>query len=168
MKQRLIIHSIIPKNISISIQFLAIMLLQVPLFLPLLEQGFSAHLRGAICYHDHQLCGCSPERIASHTCCCSRNAYPSRDTKVLAVEDGADSCCHNGQRPKARHSLKMAPCGAVSPLLVSAIEDCLYLQFAGGLASFVSCDIPFFEYPGSLRMRYFDPPDPPPKLILSV
>jgi hypothetical protein len=168
IEQRLIMHSIIPTNIMISIQLLAIILMQVPLLLPLVDKVFSLHPRGAACYRNHQLCGCAPDRIANHTCCCSRNVDRSRMTADLAMEDGADSCCRHGQRPKVRHSMEMAPCGAASPLFVSSIEDCLYLQYAGDLASSVSRDISFFECPGSPGIRYFDPPDPPPKLILSV
>jgi hypothetical protein len=83
-------------------------------------------------------------------------------------EDGSDSCCHHGERPESRHALKMAPCGTASPLFISSVHDCLYLPYAGKMASPAYQDISFFEYPGNLQVCYSDPPDPPPKIVLSV
>lgn len=162
-------HSTLPKIMLVSIQLLAIMLLQGPMILPLVGKGFSFQHRGAVSSHDHQLCGCSPERIANHTCCCSKPAGLSRMAVDPGEEEGAKASCGDHEhRPKIHYSLKMMPCGATSPLFMSYVQDCMYLQYLGAIETPAYASILSFECPGSLRVRYCDPPDPPPKIILSV
>lgn len=151
----------------VSVQFVALIFLQVPIFLPLAEKVLSLPTRGAICHQDHRLCGCSAERIANHTCCCARSAEAARLAGVPEVQD-SDSCCHRQDRPTVRHSLMMAPCGAASPLFVSSVQDYLFFQYPGEISSPVMLDLPFFECPGTLLTGYFDPPDPPPRKLYLV
>lgn len=147
----------------VSVQFVALILLQVPIFLPLAGKILSSPVRGAVCYHDHRLCGCSAERIANRTCCCARSAEAARLAAGSEEQDSGDSCCHRQQRPTARHSLMMAPCGAASPLFVSSVQEYLFVQYQGEISSPVALDLAFFDCPGTLRTGYIDPPDPPPR-----
>jgi hypothetical protein len=161
-------HSILPKILLVSVQLLAIILLQLPAILPLLGKAFSFQPRGSVCYHDHRLCDCSPDRIANHTCCCARSAEQSLVPIERAQENNADSCCHHGQRSSTRHVLKIVPCGAASPLFMASVQEYLFVHNAGGMSSPVSLAISFFDYPGSLQMGYSNPPDPPPRYMFSV
>ncbi|MGA7826119.1 MAG: hypothetical protein WCA04_00535 [Geobacteraceae bacterium] len=161
-------HSILPTILMISVQLLAVVLLQVPLFLPLLGKAMFSSAHGSVCYHDHRLCGCSPDRIASHTCCCAREEERFRMAADLNEEESASPCCRHGQHSKARHVLMMAPCGMASPLFVSSVQDHLFTRYAGEMSLIVPRNIRSFEYPGSLLKGYFDPPKPPPRILYSV
>ncbi len=161
-------HSILPKILLVSIQLLAIILLQLPTILPLLSKAFSFHPRGSVCYHDHRLCGCSPERIANRTCCCFRNAELPPMTVDRGQENDDDSCCHHGQRTSTRHLLTMMPCGAASPLFMASVQDYLFVHNAGEMSSPVALNLLFFDSPGTPRQGYFAPPVPPPRMLFSV
>jgi hypothetical protein len=152
----------------VSVQLVALILLQVPIFLPLAEKVLSSPARGAVCYHDHRLCGCSAERIANRTCCCARSAEAARLATVPEEHESDDSCCHHRKSPTARLALMMAPCGAASPLFVSSVQDYLFVQYPGEISSPVTLDLSFFDCPGTLRMGYSDPPDPPPRKLFFV
>lgn len=147
----------------VSVQLVALILLQVPIFLPLVGKALSSPARSAVCYHDHRLCGCSAERIANHTCCCARSAEAARLAAAHEEKDGDDSCCHRRQYPPDRHSLMMVPCGATSPLFVSSVQDYLFDQYLGEISSPVTLELAHFDCSGTVRTGYFDPPDPPPK-----
>jgi len=162
------VQSILPKILLVSIQLLAITLLQMPMFLPLVEKVVTFHPRGTNCYQDHQLCGCSPERIANNTCCCSKTAVSSRMAADHNEEDSMVSCCTHEQRSKTSHSLTMAPCGSKSPLFMASVQDCLHRQYVGKIKSPSMGKNPFFEYPENLQTRYSDPPDRPPNILFSV
>lgn len=156
-------QSIFPRILLVSVQLLAILLLQVPIFLPLLGKVMSSPARGATCYHDHRLCGCSAERIASKTCCCARSAEAARLAADPGEADDDSSCCQRRPAAKARHTLMMAPCGAASPLFVSSVQDYLFVPYSGKITSPVVRDLLVSESPGRLCPGHFDPPDPPPK-----
>jgi len=149
----------------VSVQLVALILLQVPIFLPLVGKVLSSPARGTVCYHDHRLCGCSAERIANHTCCCARSAEAARLAAGPDDQDSGDSCCHRRQRPTSRYSLMMAPCGAASPLFVSSVQDYLFARYPGEISSPVTLDLAFFDSPGTVCSGYFDPPDPPPRML---
>ena len=162
-------YSNFSKILLVSVQLLAIMLLQAPIFLPVLAKVFSSHSRGSVCFHDHRLCGCSPDRIANHTCCCFRSAKAARLVAASGEHENHDfSCHHHGKRATTRHFLTMMPCGAASPLFESSVQDYLFVHYAGEMSLPVPSDIPIFEYPGDPLQGHFDPPDPPPKLLFSV
>jgi hypothetical protein len=161
-------HSTQRKIVLVSFQLLAVILLQLPIFQPLMGKVFSSAARGVVCYHDHRLCGCSPERIARHTCCCARSAEDARTFADQKIDGSEGSCCNHRQRTKAMHSLLMAPCGAASPLYVSSVQDYLVFQGGGVISSPAIRQISSIEYPGNLRKGYFDPPEPPPKTLFSV
>ncbi|MHC1698651.1 MAG: hypothetical protein AB9919_11440 [Geobacteraceae bacterium] len=156
------------KILLVTVQLVALIHLQVPTILPLVGKVLSTPARGAVCYQDHRLCGCSAERIANKTCCCARSAEAASMAAGFGEKDGDDTCCHQRQGSTARHALMMAPCGAASPLFVSAVQDFLFVQNPGEISSPVTLDLPFFESPGSLCMGYFDPPDPPPRMQFFV
>lgn len=158
-------QSIFPRILLVSVQLLALLLLQVPTFLPLVRSVMSLPAHGAICYHDHLLCGCSAERIANKTCCCARSAEAANMAADPGEQDNHVSCCQRPLGSRARHTLMMAPCGAASPLFVSSVQDYLFVPYSGELSSPVERDLPFFESPGSLRTGFFDPPDHPPKML---
>jgi hypothetical protein len=52
------------------IQLTALMLLQIYSVAPVFSRNLISYARVMRCTGDHAKCGCSPERIAAHTCCC--------------------------------------------------------------------------------------------------
>ncbi len=61
------------KRVGVALQIAAMVMLLCTPHLPLLARALDAHARPGRCAMDHRICGCSPERIASRTCCCFRN-----------------------------------------------------------------------------------------------
>jgi len=144
------------------VQLLAMLSLHLMIFLPLISHTLAARPKAGGCFHDHSLCGCAPERIASRTCCCAQSV----SSCCMAAENGDME--ENDKHPRAeksgRHYVKMPPCGGASPLFTASAQDCAYLPFTShGLAG-PGCDaLPFFEDPLSVRVRFDPPPHPPPE-----
>lgn len=124
-----------------------------PSFLPALAGKEAA----ATCQQDHALCGCSPSRIASGTCCC-------------ALEASVSPCC---QKESAKPSLEekkslvttiaSLPCGGrEDPLATASCEDYLLPNM-----KIADCSTATTAYPLLAAEEQADPdilpPIPPPK-----
>ena len=72
-----------------SLQIAAILLIQFYAIAPLFSRQFIAYAHVLRCTGDHAACGCSAERIASHTCCCCQS-------KRLGFMTPASGGCNSG------------------------------------------------------------------------
>jgi hypothetical protein len=109
------------------------------------------------CQHDHALCGCSPGRIASATCCCALAAL--------------SPCCQktyiqSALKEKAGLGMVMTslPCGGSDDPLVIASLEAYLLPFGIISASPLSTTVYPFRSALSRIDRTISPPSPPPKV----
>jgi hypothetical protein len=143
---------------AVMLQVVAILLLQWYPLAPHLSRQHG-HLQ---CRGDHRLCGCSPERVAAHTCCCNQRKPACCDKKGPHEEDqlaGRDG-------KTASPYFSTAPCGG-SPKFVTASLDKLKFVRADVLSAITAHYSPQFPSPlgETAASRITEPPEPPPKLI---
>jgi hypothetical protein len=121
-----------------------------------------AHALTGECTGDCGICGCAPERSASHTCCCWQ--------KKLQQEHGDDQdepdCCKkiHAENNNKIVSFTSLPCGSAKAMALVGVEqtDVLPFHFTQGI--FVVFETPLVESnPLCLADWPGDPPDPPPK-----
>lgn len=142
------------------VQFVAIMILQSYFLLPLYRQLHLDHNTAIVCQHDHTLCGCSPARIASKSCCCFRTApsccqsKPRKETHDARVHDTSHDT----------HAVSTAPCGGDSEPGVVSPET---LKFISQSAAFLPISFTSIAYGQATETRVpgrsLEPPDPPPR-----
>ncbi|RII28921.1 MAG: hypothetical protein CXR31_03345 [Geobacter sp.] len=119
-----------------------------------------AHTVMAECAGECSACNCSPERSASHTCCCWQ--------KKLQDEHGQDQeqmpdCCRQMERDTTPTLTCTCPCGNENQLLFSDREsEQLPFTFNGGLPIVNESMIASLERSRQMD-RHGAPPDPPPK-----
>ncbi len=155
------------KKSGVLLQIAALLLLQLYIFLPSLAKAVTPHGTTAHCFHDHRLCGCSPERIANHTCCCCSHHEPAEPP-----------CCakkHHDEKPAARpvdapsqRRISAAPCGSHPQFITASLDKIKFVRCA---SSAVMPDVLPSTYPlqsrGIFQRRSSEPPEPPPKILLS-
>jgi hypothetical protein len=127
-----------------------------PLFL---KNGHASHHVTRECVGDCNICGCSPESRAAHTCCCWR-----KKLKEQHNHENVPECCK-----KKRHNTQMissnCPCGErkSAPFLYAENTEILPYRFDLAATGQDGKTLSFI-YPHRLMSRYGEPPDPPPKL----
>ena len=138
------------------------MIVVVPLAPLALKSPGLPHAIAQECSGDCDVCGCSREQRANHTCCCWRK-------KLSAPHEYQTADCRKTKQKSTRTILSCGcPCGSKQHVFV------LTKMFSDGLLMdhFYQADLVFAEgrYSGSLYQRVpnrnVEPPDPPPKLIL--
>jgi hypothetical protein len=125
----------------------------------------SPHLAHAItgeCVGDCDICGCSPEMRANHTCCCwqKKKQHQHDDDQ----EQSAD-CCKKKQSSAKPVFTCGCPCGKDKTFAwwgANKVEQLPY-RFAEGQPPLRESSLVSLN-PGRLTSYYGDPPDPPPKL----
>jgi hypothetical protein len=147
-----------------------------------------AHAITGECAGDCDICGCAPERRASHTCCCwmkklrEQEALSRGTSSCLpaeheagccsaAKESSKHTCCGEGPAKTKRMNTpstiyRCSPCGKGKLALLWGTETYQHLPylFSGNLSdTSLAYAIPQPDY---LRSRHQEPPDPPPKHIL--
>jgi hypothetical protein len=146
----------------------------------------SAHVAHAVtgeCVGDCDICGCSPERRASHTCCCWQKKLQRMPETAQVAGGGHDhgeqpaGCCRKKQEPEpvaeccrkkkrdVQQVLTCCPCGSSKMVGLWGAQKFEQLpnRFAGIIP--VSCgEFRFHPFIDRLTDRHGDPPDPPPKL----
>jgi hypothetical protein len=144
-----------------GVQLLALLVLQSYFLVPLCSQFLVSAPHGASCQHDHRLCGCSPERSASRTCCCFQSKPKCCQGKETPA---AEALAKPDQRP-GRPILCAIPCGSQPKLVLTSLQEIKFLQFASvPLTAQVSVTNYPALVPGTSPRRFLDPPDPPPKI----
>jgi len=120
-----------------------------------------AHAVTGECSGNCDICGCSAERRASHTCCCFLKKKLQHDHKNVP------DCCKKKKRSKMTMLSCNCPCGGnkMPGLAGSEKTEVMPYRFNDGIVSLA--EIPLFSSTGKcLTDRHGDPPDPPPKLHL--
>lgn len=138
---------------AVALQVVAILLLQWYSIAPHVSRKH-AQIQ---CSGDHRPCGCSPEKIVAHSCCCNQYKPLCHEEDHLAKREG---------NPSAPY-FSIAPCGG-SPKFVTISPDKLKFMPSDILPVLPSACLSRFpstilETPPS---RIGDPPEPPPKLLL--
>jgi len=130
------------------------------------------HLVTGECSGDCDICGCSPESRANHTCCCAkknqkRAAKPDccakKTDKQNAVEPGVQ------QKPDSNRSETVfkcgCPCGTGKVLSLTGFGSNELLPVAAGVRiEPQAAETLFTSLSHRLASRHGDPPDPPPRL----
>lgn len=142
------------------VQFVAIVILQSYFLLPLYRQLRLGHNTAIVCQRDHTLCGCSPSRIASKSCCCFRTAPSCCQSKPRKETNGAGA--HDTSH--YTHAVSTAPCGSDTEPGVISPET---LKFISQSAAFLPISFTSIAYGPATETRVPDrslePPDPPPR-----
>ncbi len=186
------------KNVGVLLQIAAMVMLLCAPYLPLLAGAASIHAQRGRCFMDHRLCGCSPERIASRTCCCFRNGMKSEGSVTsescdvqtnahaqcdLATEGPATSGCCDVQTkahaqcdlddaddlPSATPRLSSLPCGLDPQMISHAASELKYLRSTRGP---LPAQLPAPHAPSPQGDTYqnpsLEPSVPPPKIFFFV
>lgn len=122
-----------------------------------------AHALTGECAEDCRVCGCSPERSASHTCCCWQTKL--RQERVSdQQEPQSGDCCKKKKSRAAKVTIAECPCGSGKLLAFSGAEndELLPFHFTGSIINQHE-STRAHRPPRHLADRHIDPPDPPPK-----
>ena len=117
-----------------------------------------AHAVTGECVVDCNICGCSPEKRANHTCCCFLKKKHQHD------HENVPDCCKK-KRSKMTILTCNCPCGENKlPGMPGAEKtEILPYRFTEGIIALAE-DTLFSTHKKRLTDRHGDPPDPPPKL----
>lgn len=123
-----------------------------------------AHALTGACAGDCNICGCSAQSRAAHTCCCSRKQQQAELKE--GGEGGLPDCCE--KMPAERETVIAScgcPCGSGNSLALWGIGrgELLPYYFT---AQFVTqpSETRYPELSRVLTSRYPEPPDPPPDM----
>ncbi|NVN89244.1 MAG: hypothetical protein HXX11_01460 [Desulfuromonadales bacterium] len=123
-----------------------------------------AHAVTGQCSGDCDICGCSPERRASHTCCCWLNKL-KKNHAHLDDKKNVPSCCKNKPPRKVVELTCNCPCGSNKLFSLWGAEQNQHVPFRYS----VSTPLPRVQLhthpsPECLTSLHGEPPDPPPKV----
>ena len=118
------------------------------------------------CSGDCNLCGCSPESRANHTCCCAKKRQQQAHIHD-DHEDGTADCCKKKPVEKKAVIACGCPCGSgkQAALSASGASEVLPFLFTEQL-SIPHTESTFTNLTQRLTSRFGAPPDPPPKPII--
>ena len=117
------------------------------------------------CSGDCDLCGCSPESRANHTCCCAKK----RQQQARVHEDDGEEtgdCCKKKPVKKDTILACGCPCGNGKQLhfFVAGVSEVLPSHFTEQFNRHqTKTQFPLLSK--RLASRHGEPPDPPPKLV---
>jgi hypothetical protein len=133
-----------------------------PLLSPALQSKTVLHALTGECSGDCDICGCSAESRASHTCCCARKAHLQ---PLSQPHDEIPNCC---KRPPAPDQVVIAscgsPCGSGKAIASSGsrLGEIIPYYFNADLLVH-SAEIDQVSLVHHLISRRPEPPDPPPR-----
>jgi hypothetical protein len=137
-----------------------VMLILSPLAPLAMKSPGVAHAATGECSGNCDICGCSAERRANHTCCCWM-----KKLRHQHAGDKEASCC----KKKMRHRMTMisctCPCGGNKQPLLPGAENSEHLPNCFTEKVVLSNNV---LLPRTCNRLYYcdaDPPDPPPKLL---
>lgn len=151
----------LPRHIIAGV--LALLFLAI-IFSPLANLGLHSaiiiHAMTGECSGDCDICGCSPERRASHTCCCWLKKLKNNPNH----NEQATGCCIKEKKAQTRTLSSTCPCGSGKQLALWGKEELQVLpyHFSG---SNVLLRKDRFSHQTSDRLvsRNVKPPVPPPE-----
>jgi hypothetical protein len=151
--------------VALALTAIYLLITMSPLAPLVLRSPRLAHAITGECSGDCDICGCSLEKQANHTCCCWQKKMHEHhhDDDQEQVAD----CCK-----KKQHSTKPVftcgcPCGKDKTIALwggNKLEQFPY-RFTEGKPPFQESSLVALD-PGRLTSQYDDPPDPPPKLTI--
>ncbi len=119
-----------------------------------------AHAAAGECSGNCEVCGCSAERRANHTCCCWMKKLKRQKNS------GYTSCC----KKRMRHRMTMiscnCPCGGNGQPFLPSSENSEHLPCRYSEVIVMEYDTLLSASSCPMAYRDIDPPDPPPKLPL--
>ena len=123
-----------------------------------------AHAVTGECVGDCDICGCSPQSRANHTCCCAKKKKQLAHVHEEG-EDGTPDCCKKKPLEKKTVIACGCPCGSgkQATLSASSTSEVLPFHFSEQF-SLPHTDTTFANPTYRLTSRLGDPPEPPPKL----
>ncbi|MDA8430460.1 MAG: hypothetical protein M0T70_14505 [Geobacteraceae bacterium] len=136
-----------------------------PLTAGIKHANLFAHSIRVECSGDCNLCGCSPEKRASKTCCCSMKQQQEAQARAHESEDGTADCCK--KLPEKKQTFVCSyPCGSDQQIDLTAADESEVIpsHFREGF-SLSPIETTFTTTAHLLASRHGDPPDPPPKLV---
>jgi hypothetical protein len=150
--------------VSLALAVIYLLITLSPLAPLVLHSPHVAHAITGECVGECDICGCSPEMRASHTCCCwlkKKEQHHHDDDQ----EQAADHCEkeHHGAKPVFTCG---CPCGndkTIGLWGANKIEQLPY-RFAEGKPPLQESLLGSLN-PSRLTSHYGDPPDPPPKVM---
>ena len=120
-----------------------------------------AHAVTGECSGDCDICGCSAERRANHTCCCWQKKLKQQHDHE---HDHLPPCCRKKHRSGKPTLTSNCPCGSGKQIALWGAEnnEQIPCQFTVGIPiTFGNLLDGVYEH--RLTDRYDTPPDPPPK-----
>jgi len=155
------------------LQLAVLLLVQFSAVAPGLARSLHHAVAVGHCCGDHVKCGCSPERIASRTCCCYQNkrmnAFSSEKRSCCSMK----SCSMEGHSDAAddldrsKPAVSSIPCGCDPNYSPVSVENLKFLKpYLLHVASVPTFTGQYLSMRLSFLSRYTDPPDPPPRLSI--
>jgi hypothetical protein len=121
------------------------------------------------CSGDCNICGCSPESRASHTCCCAKKRQQEAHAHQDEDSDTPDCCKKEQGGTKETVIACGCPCGSKDQTHLSTGTSSEVLPFCYSARIILPySDTSFSNHTDRLTSRYGEPPDPPPKLIVQA
>jgi len=120
-----------------------------------------AHAITGECSGECDICGCSPERRANHTCCCWQKKLRHQHEQE---EANLPPCCKKKKHVGGPALTCNCPCGSnkLLGLWGAAKYEQLPYRFVGVEPVFLN-DSHFYAVSNRLADRYGEPPDHPPR-----
>ena len=160
-------------KVGVTLQIAAMVMLLCMPHLPLLARALAVHAQPGQCAMNHRICGCSPERIASRTCCCFRNMKHA-ETSVKPGCHDLRAKAHEQPEPDddispASHRLSSLPCGQEPQMISDVTSEMKYLRSARAPLP-TNRSAPHNTPPrwDNYLSPSLEPPVPPPKISIFV
>lgn len=132
-----------------------------------LRSAVIAHALTGECAGECGLCGCSPERSASRTCCCWQKKLRQEHSVRDDDQEQSDCCAENRDSGKIKTAaISSLPCGSGKTMALLGAEQTDILPFRFSQSPPAAAESPinvqtrhsWADWPG-------EPPDQPPKVV---
>jgi hypothetical protein len=151
------------RSALVALQLVTLLSMELYFLLPIYRNISVSRGHGVVCYHNHRLCGCSPERIANHTCCCAQ--FERSAPACCAQKHFETKCAAQPVPPRATRFICAAPCGGLQESMAVSHETMNFEPYFT-----VQATPPVFFSPRQAMSRYAtwssEPLKPPPKLSI--
>jgi hypothetical protein len=131
-----------------------------------LQSAVISHAVTGECTGDCAICGCAPERSATHSCCCWQKKLQNGQSED---QEEVESCCQKKQKPASAPgaSYKSSPCGSGKLIALWGGESFEYYLDSNDAEPLILNKATLVPSPyRTLTGRSIAPPDPPPKLCI--
>lgn len=159
------------------LQIMVMLLLQFSAVASGLARSLNHQNYIARCSGDHARCGCSPERIASRSCCCfqskrldhERNEPKPVKHSCCKTEASAEMPDSHDDDDRMIPAISSIPCGSDSRFIAASAETIKFIfPMSPSLAPVSTVALHFPNGCKTYLSRYPAPPDQPPKISPAV